>query len=624
MILKTLFLTILSGTFLIAQPNYQNRDEIPAKYKWKLTDIYSNWDEWENGLKEMEAKMKEITSFKGKLKEDVKNLIAVKKLDDEIGILSYKVYRYPQLTLDTDTRNQEASSKLQQVQIAFAKFGTATSWVNPEILEIPWDKMKKWLDENPELAPYKFGIEDLYRQQKHVLNEDKETLLSYFSQFNGTPKNIYTSISTADINFPEIELKNGEKVKATNGNYSRILATDRNQDDRKLIFESHYGTYTANKNTYASIYDAVCKKDWASARARNYNSSLESYLENNNIPLEVYTNLVNTVKANTAPLQKYQRLRKKALGLEKYHSYDGSISLVDEDKTYNYDDATKLVLASVKPLGDEYQSKLKTALAGGWLDVYENPGKRSGAYSAGVYGVHPYMLLNYNETIDAVFTLGHELGHTMHTLLAQENQPFATSGYTIFVAEVASTFNERLLLDYLLEKTEDPKERIALIQQAIRGITGTFYFQTLLADFELQVHKIVEEGKPITANVLDGIMSELFDTYYGDSQEKDEFLQSVWARIPHIYRTPFYVYQYATCFVSSAKIYSDMKNASGNKKEEIIDNYLNMLKSGGNNYPMEQLKLAGVDLSQPETMNAVIDEFSKLVDKLEIELNKIN
>ena len=623
MSLKIIFL-LLFGSLIMAQTNFESREEIPAKYKWDLSVIYSNWEEWEAGLKEMEAKMDLITSYKGKLKENVENLIAAKKLQDEIGILSYKVYRYPQLTLDTDTRNQDAASKLQQVQIVFAKFGTATSWVNPELLEIPWGKMEKWLDNNSELDPYRFGIENLFRQQKHVLDEEKETLLSYFSQFNGTPSDIYASISTTDVKFPEIELSNGEKIKATNGNYSKVLATNQNQDDRKKIFEAHYGTYTDYKNTYASIYDAVCKKDWASARASNYSSSVESYLESNNIPMEVYTNLVNTVKANTAPLKKYNELRKRALGLEKYYSYDGSISLIDSDVSYKYDDATNLVLASVKPLGQDYQNKLKTALAGGWLDVYENTGKRSGAYSAGVYGVHPYMLLNYNETISAVFTLGHELGHTMHTLLAQENQPFSNEGYTIFVAEVASTFNERLLLDYFLDKTDDPKERIALLQQAIRGITGTFYFQTLLADYELQVHQMVEDGKPITADVLDAIMEGLYDVYYGDSQEKDEFLKSVWARIPHVFRSPFYVYQYATCFVSSAKIYNDLMKAPESEKGKLVDNYLNLLKSGGNNYPMEQLKLAGVDLTQPETMNAVIEEFGKLVDKLEIELNRLN
>ena len=237
----------------------------------------------------------------------------------KLEFLSYKVYRYPQLTFDTDTRNQDAASKLQQVQIVFAKFGTATSWVNPELLEIPWETMEKWLNNNSELAPYRFGIEDLFRQQKHVLDEEKETLLSYFSQFNGTPSDIYASISTTDVKFPEIELNNGEKIKATNGNYSKVLATNQNQDDRKKVYEAHYGTYTDYKNTYASIYDAVCKKDWSSARARNYSSSVESYLESNNIPMEVYTNLVNTVKANTAPLKKYNELRKKALGLEKYY-----------------------------------------------------------------------------------------------------------------------------------------------------------------------------------------------------------------------------------------------------------------------------------------------------------------
>lgn len=619
-----IFILLLFGSLLMAQTNYETRDEIPAKFKWDLNAIYNNWEEWETGLKEMETKMESIVAFKGKLKEDVKNLIAAKKLEDEIGILSYKVYRYPQLTLDTDTRNQDAASKLQQVQIVFSKFGTATSWINPELLEIPWETMEKWLDNNSELDPYRFGIEDLFRQQQHVLDEEKETLLSYFSQFNGTPSDIYASISTTDVKYPEIELSNGEKIKATNGNYSKVLATNQNQDDRKKIFEAHYGTYTDYKNTYASIYDAVCKKDWSSARARKYNSSVESYLESNNIPIEVYTNLINTVKANTAPLKKYNELRKKALGLEKYYSYDGSISLINSDKIYKYDDATELVLASVKPLGTDYQNKLKTALAGGWLDVYENTGKRSGAYSAGVYGVHPYMLLNYNETIDAVFTLGHELGHTMHTLLSQENQPFSNASYTIFVAEVASTFNERLLLDYFLEKTNDPKERIALLQQAIRGITGTFYFQTLLADYELQVHQMVEEGKPITANVLDGIMEELYDVYYGDSIEKDEFLKSVWARIPHLFRSPFYVYQYATCFVSSAKIYNDLMKAPDSEKGELVEKYLTLLKSGGNNYPMEQLKLAGVDLTKPETMNAVIEEFARLVDKLEVELAKLN
>ncbi len=616
-------LTFFISVEAFSQKVYKSRDEIPAKYKWDLSDIYKNWDEWNAGMQEAQKKMDEIVSYKGKLKESESNLLKVNKLNDDLGILFFKVYQYPSLTRDTDTRDQSINAKLQQVQIMFAKFGTATSWINPEMLQIPWDTMKVWL-QNPEFKPYKFGIEDLYRQQAHVLDESKETILSYYTRFNQTPTDIYSNLSTTDIDFPNVTLADSSEVQATNGNYGRILATDYNQDDRKKIFEAHYGTYKKDENTYAAIYNAVCQSAWAAAQARNYKSCLEANLDGNNIPVAVYENLVNTVKANTEPLKKYNKLRKKILGLKEYHSYDGSIPLTDFNKTYPYEEAKKWVLASVKPLGEDYQKKLATALKGGWIDVFENTGKRSGAYSARVYGVHPYMLLNYNETLDNVFTLGHELGHTMHTLLSYENQPFATSNYTIFVAEVASTFNEDLLLNYLLTQTTNPKERINLLQQSISEITGTFYFQTLLADFELQAHKLVEEGKPVTAEVLDNIAKDLFDTYYGDAYDKDELLNRVWARIPHIYRTPFYVFQYATCFASSAKLYNDVTTGTDAEKEAAKERYLNLLKSGGNDYPMEQLKKAGVDLTKPETVNAVITQFGKLVDQLETEINKLN
>jgi len=282
-----------------------------------------------------------------------------------------------------------------------------------------------------------------------------------------------------------------------------------------------------------------------------------------------------------------------------------------------------MVLESVLPLGEEYQNQVEKALAGGWIDVFENTGKRGGAFSANVYGVHPYMLLNYNETMDYVFTLAHEMGHTMHTMLANQNQPFATSSYTIFVAEVASTFNERLLLDYWLNKTEDPKERISLLVQTIKNIAGTFYFQTLLADFELQAHQLAEEGQPITAAVLNKIMEDLFVAYHGNEAVNDDLFNVVWARIPHIYRTPFYVYQYATCFASSAQIYTKIFEANGTEREAALEKYFNLLKSGGNDYPMEQLKKAGVDLTQKETFLAVINQFDELVSKLEVEVAKL-
>ncbi len=613
---------IIIGT-AAAQERSLNRDDIDAKYKWDLNDIYSGWQEWEQGLTDLEQKMEAFAGLKGSLAKGPESLLKAFKINEELDILSYRVYRYPQLTRDTDTRNQEVAARLQKVQILFSKFNTATAWFLPEMLKIPWETMKTWLDETPALSPYRFGVEDLYCQQAHVLDEDKEKLLSFYGQFSGSPRSIYSELATSDIKFPTVKLSNDEKAMMTSDNYSRILATNHNQEDRKKAFEEHYTVYDKTKNTYAAIYSAICQRDWAGAQAKNYKSTLEAALEGNNIPVEVYENLVNTVKANVQPLQRYIKLRAKILGLDEYHNYDGSISLTDFNKTYEYEDAKKWIMASIAPLGKDYQKKMKKAVSGGWLDVYENTGKRAGAYSSNVYGVHPYMLLNYNGTLDNVFTLGHELGHTIHSVLANENQPFATSSYTIFVAEVASTFNERLLLDYLLEKSKDPKERIALLQQAIRAITGTFYFQVLLADYELQVHRLAEQGQPITAKTLSGIMHDLFAAYYGDAVINDELIDVVWARIPHFYNSPYYVFQYATCFASSAQLYDEVTKGSKKERKAATKSYLNLLKSGGNDYPMEQLKKAGVDLSKPETITAVVKQLDELVDRLEKEVAKL-
>ena len=618
-----IFLLVFSTGHVFAQQSYENRADIPSEYKWNLGDIYPGWAAWETDMGTLQKKMDVIAAMKGQVKLGPENLLKVLLMQDDLDQLSYKVYRYPQLTRDSDSRDQTAGANLQKVQIMFAKFGTATSWINPEILEVPWATMEKWLDSDSAFKPYRFGISDLYRQQAHVLSEDREKLLSYFARFNGTPSDIYGSITTADIDFPEVILSTGDSLHATYANYSRVLATNTNQEDRRKIFEAHYGVFKSQHNTYASIYNSVCQRDWAGAQARNYTSSLEAALDNNNVPVSVYENLVSTVKAHTEPLQRYVRLRKKILGLEKYHSYDGSIPVVEFNKTYPYAEAREEVLASVAPLGESYQQKVAKALQGGWIDVFESKGKRAGAYSTNVYGVHPYMLLNYNGTLDYVFTLGHELGHTLHTLLANENQPFATAGYTIFVAEVASTFNEALLLDHLLAQSEDPKERIALLQQSISNITGTFYFQTLLADYELQAHKLAEEGKPITSEVLTAIMKDLFKAYYGNTTEEDELLNYVWARIPHLYRSPFYVYQYATCFASSAQIYNNLMEAPEADRPTEISRYLNLLKAGGSDYPMELLRKAGVDLTKPEPVLAVIGQLDALVGQMEVEVGRL-
>ena len=597
------------------------RDNIGQEYKWNLSDIYENYSAWEKDFEKVGELKGELAKFKGQFGNEGKLLEFFQK-QEEMDKISYKLYRYPQLARDLDSSDKEAVEHLQKVQFLFAEISTELSWVNSELVENR-ENIEKWI-EKKEFDDYRFGLKNLFRLQKHILEEKESKLLSYYSSFFSAPRSIYSEVTVTDVEWPQVMLSSGEKVDVTPANYSKILSTNRNQEDRKLMFQTFYTIYEKKKNTIAAIYNSILQKGIASKKAYNYDSFLLSHLESYNIPEEIYLNLVNTAKNNTKPLQRYLKLRKKILGLEKYYNFDGSINLIEFDKEYEYDDAKEIVLNSVAPLGKDYVEKMKKAISEGWLDVFEAKGKRTGAYSAGVYGVHPYMLLNYNKTLDSVFTLAHELGHTLHTLYSDENQPFSMADYTIFVAEVASTFNERLLLDYMLENTNDPKERIALLEQEIGNIVGTFYFQALLADYEYQAHKLAEAGEPITAEVLSKIMEDLFDKYYGDIIEKDDLIYIFWARVPHFFNSPFYVYQYATCFASSAILYEKMINSSDeSKRKETLDKYIQLLSSGGNDFPMEQLKKAGVDLSKIETIEAVARQFDLLLDKLEAEIGKL-
>ena len=597
------------------------RDNIGQEYKWNLSDIYENYSAWEKDFEKVGELKGELAKFKGQFGNEGKLLEFFQK-QEEMDKISYKLYRYPQLARDLNSSDKEAVEHLQKVQFLFAEISTELSWVNSELVDNR-ENIEKWI-EKKEFDDYRFGLKNLFRLQKHILEEKESKLLSYYSSFFSAPRSIYSEVTVTDVEWPQVTLSSGEKVDVMPANYSKILSTNRNQEDRKTMFQTFYTIYEKKKNTIAAIYNSILQKGIASKKAYNYDSFLLSHLESDNIPEEIYLNLVNTAKNNTKPLQRYLKLRKKILGLEKYYNFDGSINLIEFDKEYEYDDAKEIVLNSVAPLGKDYVEKMKKAISEGWLDVFEAKGKRTGAYSAGVYGVHPYMLLNYNKTLDSVFTLAHELGHTLHTLYSDENQPFSMADYTIFVAEVASTFNERLLLDYMLENTNDPKERIALLEQEIGNIVGTFYFQALLADYEYQAHKLAEAGEPITAEVLSKIMEDLFDKYYGDIIEKDDLIYIFWARVPHFFNSPFYVYQYATCFASSAILYEKMINSSDeSKRKETLDKYIQLLSSGGNDFPMEQLKKAGVDLSKIETIEAVARQFDLLLDKLEAEIGKL-
>jgi|HigsolmetaAR202D_1030399.scaffolds.fasta_scaffold09473_2 oligoendopeptidase F len=596
-----------------SQPRPRDRSAIDDAYKWRLEDIYPDWQAWEADVAALDAGIGEYAALKGTLAQGPDRLLAALQLNDRLGVIAYKAFFYPALRYDEDQRDNEVNARRQQVQALFARWQEETSWINPELLAIPLETVRSWMDGNEELAVYRFAIEEVYRQQEHVLDERGEHLLSLTSQMAAAPAEAYQALSTADARFPEVELSTGERVVMTYGNYRAVLATNRNQADRRAAFLAHYGTFAGTINTYASLYHGVCQRDRFSARARGYPTTLDAALFGDNIPRSVVDNLIASTRAGVEPLRRYHRLRRRALGLERYYPYDFSIPLVTWDRRYRYDDVLEAITASAAPLGRDYQERLREGFRGRWIDVYENDGKRSGAYSAAVYGVHPYMLLNWTDTLDDVFTLAHEMGHSMHTLLAHERQPFVYSNYTIFVAEVPSTLSETLLLDHLLEQATDRTERIVLLQHAIDNITSTFYTQVMFADFELAAHVRVEEDRPLTADVLNELYRERFELYYGDSVDLEELTPVTWARIPHFFGSPYYVYQYATCFASAARIVQDIRRGDVSAR----DRYLEMLAAGGSDHPMTLLRNAGVDLTDPSTVQAVVEQLDTLVTQLE-------
>ncbi|HWF83207.1 MAG TPA: oligoendopeptidase F [Vicinamibacterales bacterium] len=606
-----------------AAPPLRQRSEIGDRFKWNLTHIFPSWEAWKAAYDELDAMIGAYAALQGTLAGGAGALLAAYKLRDEMGALSYKVWYFPALHYDQDQRDNEINAKRQQVQILFAKAAQAGAWFDPELLKIPLTTVQEWIAGSPELALYRFAIEDLYRQQEHVLDDKGERLLSLASRFSSSPNDAYAALSTADVKHPIVRLSTGE-VTLTYGQYRAILATNRNQADRAAAFAEFHKLFEANVNTYASLYSGVLQRDWFHAQSRSYASALDAALHGNNIPTAVVENLIETTKAGTEPLRRYHRLRKRVLGQQTYHAYDTTIPLVDFDRQYPYEDVLEWLPASVAPLGAGYQRHMRETLDGQCIDVYENPGKRSGAYSAPVYGVHPYMLLNYNDTLDAVFTLAHEMGHSMHTLLSNAHQPFVYSAYTIFVAEVPSTLSEALFLDFMLARASDDRERIVLLQHAIDGIVSTFYTQVMFADYELQAHRLVEQGKPVTAEGLGEIYFDLLKTYHGDALDYDEPSRVTWARIPHFYSTPYYVYQYATCFASSAQLIQQLTTGTDADRRAATDRYLTLLESGGSDHPMALLKRAGVDLGKPETVRAVVAQLDALVTRLEQAIEKLS
>jgi oligoendopeptidase F len=598
-----------------------SRDTVPVRYTWDLTAICADWDEWSARYQELDQAVDAFRSYKGTLATSPETLLSAFRAMDRIGALGYRVWYYAALRHDEDQRNNEVGARRQQVQILFARQQQVSAWFNPELLAIPRATVDRWLAAPGELGTYRFAIESLCHEQEHVLDERGEQLLSYAGRSASVPHESYAALTTADMRCPAVTLSDGVPVTLSYGQYRALLETNRRQSDRAAAYDAFHRTYATNRNTYAALYNGVLQRDWFHARARGYATTLDAALHGHDIPPSVVETLIDVTKASTEPLRRYHRLRRRVLGLDRYGLCDLFLPLVEHDARYPYDEVAPWIIESVACFGSDYQQHVRDAFAGRWIDVFESVGKRSGAYSAPVYGTHPYMLLNYNDTLDAVFTLAHEMGHSMHTLLAHQAQPFVYAGYTIFIAEVPSTLSEALFLDQRLDRASSGAERAMVLQHAIDSIASTFYTQVMFADFELQAHRLVEQDHPITAEVLCAINATLLREYYGGVLDETPLSEMTWARIPHFFSTPYYVYQYATCFASTARLMQDLRSSDPSTRSDVVSRYLTLLRAGGSGYPMDLLREAGVDLREADTVGAVSSRLDALVSKFESELH---
>ena len=581
--------------------------------KWDLTYHFENQEAFEKALAETGAMIQQFATFEGKLHEEeqfVQYCLLMKKLEEDAS----KVYQYASLKSDLNKKDVANATALNKCQILLYGLSELTSYVEPELIQVGEETIMGFIDKHPEIEEFRFGMEKLFRGCKHILDGNSERLLSLFAPVTSSGGELYSALAVGDSKSVDVKLKNKTTVTVTQGYYRALIASCKEASDRKKIFEAVFKTFDDHKNIYASIYNNVLQNNKASAKARNYDSVLESYLYHNNIPTSVFTNLIEVAGTQNKSLKKYLKLRKKALGLKKYYTYDRFLELAHSSKEYSYEEAKELFFKSIASFPADFQEKAHEVLRDGFVDVEEQVGKRTGAYSSSVPNLHPFILLNYDKTLDSVFTVAHEAGHSIHSMYANEAQPTMLQNYTIFVAEIASTFNEHALLDYFLTLPNASKEeKIMVIQKAIDEIFGTFYRQTLFAEYEYMANNIVAEGKPVNHQVLSEIMISLYKKYYGMDITKEGVKQYVWAYIPHLFYTPFYVYQYATSFAASFKLYKDVKeNVPG-----AFERYTNLLKSGGSKYPVEQAKEAGVDFTKKDAYLAVVERLDVLVAELE-------
>ena len=592
--------------------NIKERKDIPEEYIWDLESMYEDLEDWEEDLRKLQGLAENYSEYNGIVAESADTLLNALRDRDDIYRLASNLYSYANMRLDQDTRVGESQALLDRALAAYVRVQEGTSFLVPEILQIDADKLSSYYKEVDGLELYRQYLDDILRQQEHVLSIEEENLLAQMGEITSAPQQIFSMLNNADIKFPSITDEDGEEVEITQGNFIPLMESkDRNV--REAAFRALYDTYKDFRNTYAQTLNASIKKNIFSTRVRKYASSIEASLKQNKIPIAVYDNLINSVHNNLDSMYRYMDIRKRALGVDELHMYDLYTPIIkDVDFDIPYERGKELVIEGLKPLGDEYIEVLQQGFDDRWVDVYENRGKRSGAYSSGTYDSKPFILLNYQNTLDSVFTIAHEMGHSMHSYFSKENQPYIYGGYSIFVAEVASTVNESLLLDHMLKNVEDENERLYLLNHYLEQFRTIVFRQTMFAEFEKLIYEYSEGGNAITADYLSDTYMELNKKYHGKNMIVDDEIAMEWARIPHFYYN-YYVYQYATGYSAAVFLSQQILMEGG----VAVDRYMDFLKSGSSDYPIEVLKMAGVDMTTEEPVNNALEIFGRLVDEMD-------
>ncbi|HKK20544.1 MAG TPA: oligoendopeptidase F [candidate division Zixibacteria bacterium] len=593
------------------------RSDIADKYKWKLEDMYPTPEAWEADFTTLKTNLPRFEQYKGHLGDSPSTLLACLRLSDSLNQIGDNLYVYAYLKLDEDNRSSSSQELTGRISGLGAEVAQATSFMQPELVSIGKDKIMSMLKKSPELAVYEHYFDDLFRTQQHILSEKEENILALAGPVTSSPSKIFSMVNDADINYGNIIDENGDTMALTKERYYKILESKdrRMRHDANVAYNSAYLKYI---NTLAATLDASVKKDYFYMKARGYNSCLEMSLDNGNIPTSVFHNLVDAVDSNLAPLHKWTALRKRILGYDTLYTYDLSVPLTFGDqKEYPYEEAKKIVLEGLKPMGKEYLANFEKGLDSRWIDVYETQGKGSGAYQWGTYTSHPYLLLNYSKTLESVFTLAHEMGHAMHSYYTNRNEPYIYGNHSLFVAEVASTCNEAVLMKYMLRNAKTKAEKMELLNYYIEQIIGTFYTQVMFSEFELAIHDRIQNGGALSADFFRKTYRDIYQKYWGPDLVIDSINDMGCMRISHFYRE-YYVYQYATCYAAAQTLSQKILD----KDKGALDLYKQFLSTGSSKYPVDILKDAGVDMTTPDPVNRTIKLFAQLVDQMEQLLNE--